>query len=74
MSETSALKSELSKKDLRRLHIKLIDLEKKLNSLEKKGTKIKPLDLISIAFFATINSAIIVVSIVLLLLLKTKLI
>jgi hypothetical protein len=66
------LKNELSRKDVRRINLKLIDLEQKLSRMEKNGVGLKLKNLISIAFFATINSAIIVVSIVLFMLLKTQ--
>jgi hypothetical protein len=74
MQSTHRIKNELSSRDLARLNHKVIELENKLAKIEKKGARIKPIDLISMSFFATISSAIMVVSIVLLLLLKTKLI
>ncbi len=54
------------------LALKMIGLEKKILDIEKKGARIRPLDLFSIAFFATMTSAIIVFGIILLLILKTK--
>jgi hypothetical protein len=74
MQSTHRIKNELSSRDLARLNHKVIELENKLAKIEKKGARIKAIDLISMSFFATISSAIMVVSIVLLLLLKTKLI
>jgi hypothetical protein len=63
------IKAEYPARDIRKLQLRLIELENKLSNLEKKGTRIKPRDLISMAFFATVSSAILVVSLVLLLLL-----
>jgi hypothetical protein len=51
---------------------KQIDMETRISGIEKKGAKIKPIDLISTSFFATINSAIIVVSLLLIMLFKSK--
>jgi hypothetical protein len=66
-------KKEPSSREVRELRLKIIDLESKLSALEKKGARIRPIDLISMSFFATVNSAIIVVSIILLLFLKMNL-
>jgi hypothetical protein len=67
-------KKEPTPKEIRQLQLRIIELEQKLSSLEKKGARIRPLDLISVSFFAAVNSAIIVVSIVLLLFLRLKII
>jgi hypothetical protein len=67
-------KEEPTPREIRELQIRIIDLENKISSLEKKGAKIRPVDLFSISFFAAVNSAIIVVSIILLLFLRMKLI
>ncbi|GBE19059.1 MAG TPA: hypothetical protein ENH13_06960 [Euryarchaeota archaeon] len=66
-------KKEVTPREIRELQIRIIDLETKLANMEKKGARVKPVDLISMSFFATINSAIIVISIVLLLFLRMKL-
>jgi hypothetical protein len=66
-------KKDAQPRDIRELQIKIMDLEKKISVLEKKGARIRPMDLISMSFFATVNSAIIVVTIVLLLFLRMKL-
>ncbi len=67
------MKKEVTPREIRELQIRIIDLETKLANMEKKGARIKPIDLISMSFFATINSAIIVISIVLLLFIRMKL-
>ena len=67
-------KREPTPREIRELQIKIIDLENKVSVLEKKGVRLRPVDLISISFFAAINSAIIVVSIILLIFLRMKLI
>jgi hypothetical protein len=72
LDSTLKLKSELTRRDVRRFNLKLIDLNQKLTRIEKKGVGLKPKNLISIAFFATINSAIIVVTVVMFMLLKTR--
>ncbi|RMF91122.1 MAG: hypothetical protein D6733_02020 [Methanobacteriota archaeon] len=72
-ASTIMRKKEPVSRDVRELQLKIIDLENKLATLEKKGARIRPIDLITISFFATINSAIIVVTILLLLFLKMKL-
>lgn len=59
--------------ELRELKLKIMELEKKIQSFEKKGARIRPIDLVSMSFFATVNSAIIVVSIMLLIFIKLKL-
>jgi hypothetical protein len=66
-------KKEVKPREIRELQIRIIDLETKIANMEKKGARIRPVDLISMSFFATVNSAIIVVSIVLLLFLRMKL-
>ncbi len=66
-------KKEPSPREIRELQIRIIELENKLSTLEKKGARLRPLDLVSVSFFATINSAIIVVSIILLLFIRMKL-
>ncbi len=66
-------KKEVKPREIRELQIRIIDLETKIAKMEKKGARIRPVDLISMSFFATVNSAIIVVSIVLLLFLRMKL-
>jgi hypothetical protein len=65
-------KREPSPREIRELQLRIIDLENKITTLEKKGARIRPIDLISISFFAAINSAIIVVSIILLLSFRSK--
>ncbi|MFQ5800596.1 MAG: hypothetical protein ACE5HH_02600 [Candidatus Hydrothermarchaeales archaeon] len=65
-------KREPSSREIRELQLRIIDLESKISSLEKKGARIRPIDLISMSFFAAVNSAIIVVSIILLLFLRMK--
>ncbi|MEE9610410.1 MAG: hypothetical protein V3W19_04120 [Desulfatiglandales bacterium] len=65
-------KKEVKPREVRELQIRIIDLETKLANMEKKGARIRPVDLISMSFFATISSAIVVVSIVLLLFLRMK--
>ncbi len=67
------MKKEVTPREIRELQLRIIDLETKLATMEKKGARIKPIDLISMSFFATINSAIIVISIVLLLFIRMKL-
>ncbi len=67
------IKKEVKPREIRELQIRIIDLETKIASMEKKGARIRPVDLISMSFFATVNSAIIVVSIVLLLFIRLKL-
>jgi hypothetical protein len=64
---------EVKPREIRELQIRIIDLETKIANMEKKGARIRPVDLISMSFFATVNSAIIVVSIVLLLFIRLKL-
>jgi hypothetical protein len=65
-------KREPSPREIRELQLRIIDLENKITTLEKKGARIRPIDLVSISFFAAINSAIIVVSIILLLSFRSK--
>ncbi len=52
--------------EIQAMMVKLSELEGKLKSIENKGAKIRPVDLIGISFFAAINSSIIVMSILLL--------
>ncbi len=70
-SQVSA-KKEYTPREIRQLQLQLLDLENKVSNLEKKGARIRPIDLISMSFFAAVNSAIIVVSIILLLSLRTS--
>ena len=63
---------DMTPREIVELQAKLIDLENKVSSLEKVGAKLRPIDLISMSFFATVNSAIIVVSIIFLLFLRMK--
>ncbi len=70
-SQVSA-KKEYTPREIRQLQLQLLDLENKVSNLEKKGARIRPIDLISMSFFAAVNSAIIVVSILLLLSLRTS--
>gem|GEM_PF-4009702 len=66
-------KKEVTPREVRELQIRIIGLETKLATMEKKGARVKPVDLISMSFFATINSAIIVITLVLLLFVRMKL-
>ncbi len=72
MESLQMTKKEVKPREVRELQIRIIDLETKLANMEKKGARIRPVDLISMSFFATISSAIVVVSIVLLLFLRMK--
>ncbi len=67
-------KKEPTPREIRELQIRIIDLETKISTLEKKGARMRPMDLISMSFFATVTSAIIVITIMLILFLKIKLI
>jgi hypothetical protein len=67
-----SLKNELKGRDVREIQLRILDMETRISGIEKKGAKIKPIDLISTSFFATINSAIIVVSLLLIMLFKSK--
>lgn len=59
--------------ELRELQLRIIELENKVQSFEKKGARVRPIDLVSMSFFATVNSAIIVVSIMLIIFIRMKL-
>jgi len=65
-------KKDSTPAEIRELQLRLLDLENKVSQLEKKGARLRPIDLISMSFFAAINSAIIVISILLLLFLRMK--
>jgi hypothetical protein len=67
-------KKEASPREIRELQLRILELEDKISTLEKKGARVRPVDIVSISFFAAVNSAIIVVSIILLLFLRMKLI
>lgn len=67
-------KNEASPREISELQLRILELEDKISALEKKGARVRPVDIISISFFAAVNSAIIVVSIILLLFLRMKLI
>lgn len=58
--------------DIEALMIKASELERKIGKIERKGAKIRPVDLIGISFFAAINSSIIIMSILLLIKVGTK--
>jgi hypothetical protein len=74
METLQTVKKEASPREIRELQLRILELEDKISALEKKGARVRPVDIISISFFAAVNSAIIVVSIILLLFLRMKLI
>lgn len=51
--------------DIKELQMKLMELESKISKLERTGARVRPSDLFSMSFFAAVNSAIIVISILL---------
>lgn len=58
---------------VRKLELEVIDLQNRLEKMEKKGVALRVCDYFSISFLSTITSALIVLSLVLLIFLKIKL-
>ncbi len=58
--------------DIKELQTKIMELENKVSKLESTGARVRPADLVSMSFFAAVNAAIIVISILLIISLKSN--
>jgi len=60
--------------EVEKLKLTVIDLQNKIAKLEKKGAAVRLCDFFSISFLATMTSALIVLSLVLLIFIKIRLV
>jgi len=58
--------------DIKQLHLKILELETKVSKLERTGARVRPADLFSMSFFAAVNAAIIVISILLIISMRSN--